>query len=358
MQVDEPENELSTQLGSDPPANDPAPQTETSEPTEGMEAENGDEGQQQPQDADTSTPDEQAKARAQGWRPKNEWRGDPRAWIPASEFLVRGEQIMPILRSRAERAERNVSEMQQRIERMEREQTERLRRLENVSRVALQEQARQLANHYEGLRRQAVERGDVEAYDQVSQQYSQALGDLNTRAAAAEAVPPQQEEQPQRDPETDRAVRDWIGQQDWWSRDKEMTEEAINYHGYLLQTKPWMSVERNLEATEAYLRGQFPDRYQGGQPARQNGNGARPNAQTQQSRQPAHAAVEGGGRLPGGGPRAKGWADIPAEDKRSAESFIRNDGLFLPDGANPEKLSEQDINKARANYARAYFEQG
>ena len=35
----------------------------------------------------------EARARRQGWRPKEEYRGPEERWVPAQEFLERGERV-------------------------------------------------------------------------------------------------------------------------------------------------------------------------------------------------------------------------------------------------------------------------
>ena len=44
------------------------------------------------------------KAKAMGWSPQEEFRGDPDKWIDAAKFVARGENIMPILKENLDRA--------------------------------------------------------------------------------------------------------------------------------------------------------------------------------------------------------------------------------------------------------------
>ncbi len=56
---------------------------------------------------------QEVKARIQGWVPKEEFRGDPVKWIDAKSFNERGETIIPIMRERNERLEKDVREMKE-----------------------------------------------------------------------------------------------------------------------------------------------------------------------------------------------------------------------------------------------------
>ena len=57
------------------------------------------------------SPETETKARDMGWMPKEQWvrsGRDPEAHRPANEFLRRGEEVLPIIKSRAQKAEAKV----------------------------------------------------------------------------------------------------------------------------------------------------------------------------------------------------------------------------------------------------------
>ena len=346
--MQEAQNQLET-IEAEPPPNDPA-----LEPQEPLETTEQIEGQEQvnKEPVDDSSSDDIAKAREMGWVPKDKWRGSPDTWRPAKEFVRRGEEFLPIIKAERNRAQAKAAELEGRMADMERNFQDRVRRLDNVSRVALQQQAMQIDQYYRSQMRQAVELGDGDRYDALEQERAAQLGELNRRSVEADRVP--DEPKPERaraDPETDRTVRQWISSQDWWERDPVMTEAAIDYHGMLLKTQRHLTIEDNLAEVEKFLDWKFSDRSGGRKP-----NGGAQRQQQPQQRQPAHApSVEGGARQPGSAQsRAKSWNEMPPEAKRAGEMFIA-DGGFLPDGADPEKLSEAEMQKARANYAKAYW---
>ena len=47
------------------------------------------------------------RARAMGWKPLAEYRGDPRRWTDAAEFIRKGEEELPVLRDQSRRIGRN-----------------------------------------------------------------------------------------------------------------------------------------------------------------------------------------------------------------------------------------------------------
>ncbi len=48
------------------------------------------------------------EARQEGWRPQEEWKGDPEKWVDAETFVERGEKISGILKSKVERLEQRL----------------------------------------------------------------------------------------------------------------------------------------------------------------------------------------------------------------------------------------------------------
>ena len=291
----------------------------------------------------------EVKARAldMGWRPREEWNGHPDAWKPADEFVRRGDEVLPIVRARATRAEAEVAQLRGNMADMARTFDDRLRRIDNVSQVALRRQAQQIGAYYEDLKRQAVEAGDTARYDQVDQAYRQELGELHRQAEEAYAPPAPDPRQPpppaQVDPQIDRTIRDWVGQQEWWNHDPVLTKAAVEFHGAELRTNPNQSVADNLKATERFLAWKYPHRF----PQKANGHMTQPPA-AQPPAQPAAAphapGVEGGARHPAGANRPKGWNELPPEAKQAHGRFVTQ-GLYTDD------------QKGRGEYATDYWAQ-
>lgn len=67
------------------------------------------------QDSQVVTPpaEVEAQARADGWVPKDQWRGRPEDWIDAPTFVERGREILPIVNSRLRRAEDEAAQLRQ-----------------------------------------------------------------------------------------------------------------------------------------------------------------------------------------------------------------------------------------------------
>ncbi len=113
-----------------------------------------------------------ADARDMGWKPKDEWHGDPDGWRDAKEFVKRGDEIFGFIRNDRDRLrEKNAT--------VEADRDARLARMEKQY-VGLLE--RQKAQHDADIKvidadkRKAVEEGDTTTYDALTSK-REALGD-------------------------------------------------------------------------------------------------------------------------------------------------------------------------------------
>jgi len=295
----------------------------------------------------------ETKARDMGWVPQSEWRGSPDAWRPADQFVKRGEEVLPIVKSRADRAERKVAELETTVKelpnkiRAEVEQSfnERLKRMEGMNRIALERQRESIWSQFEEKKRAAVADGNVQAYEKHVQDQHRALAEFQGEPEGEEEAEPAKPNGKDVAPavQTPPAVQQWIGDNAWFNRDPVMTAFATEEHGRLMREMPGLSVEENLKRTREATMDKFPERF-----------GLSPQQKPTASQ---HApAVEGGGRqAQASQSRARVWNDLPPEAKSAAEKYIRDDGLFLPKGVDAEAASESDIKKARDAYAKDYW---
>ena len=162
----------------------------------------------------------EVKAKAMGWVPKEEFRGDETKWVDADEFVERGEQIMRILKKNNERLLQENAATKQEVER--------LRSLTQASQEAIDElkkfhsadTQRQVAKAkkdlLEGIK-QAKRDGDVDTEEDLRQE----LGELKEAEKGAQektaALPPP----PQ--PVVDPDFITWRRDNDWFEKDMKRT---------------------------------------------------------------------------------------------------------------------------------------
>ncbi len=110
----------------------------------------------------------------------------------------------------------------------------------------------------------------------------------------------------------------WQTENPWFFADPAMNQYAQAVHMNLNASKPGMPLTENLAEVAKRVRENFPQKF--------GASDGRP------------SAVEGGNGLQTGSKRARGFSDMPAEDQRIADEFIR-----------------AGAHKDRASFAKAYW---
>lgn len=271
----------------------------------------------QPVDDGTET-----RARAMGWRPQEEYRGDPATWKDAKSFVDAADTNPAILRERFDTVARRNAELERKLTTVETDYQTRFQRLERMSAVALDRQRQQIEASYAAAMRQAVETGDVARYDQLSEARGEAVRQFDTVAQEARAQP---EQAARAAPAPyQQTVDAWQAANPWYGKDQAMTALAQIESQRIQNEHPGLTVEQNLAEVRRSVARRFPEKFA-----------------MQQPQQRGSAAVEGGSRMASGAGAGRGWADIPAADRQVAVKQIK-DGLF----------------KDQADFAREYWSQG
>lgn len=271
-------------------------------------------------DTTTTNTEVEQRARLQGWRPKEEFRGSEDRWVDAETFVKRGEDELPIAKERY----RNLED---RFVTLERTNQTTLTQLSEATKVMADLRDRGLkaeSRAYERARseieaemRQAVNEADQSKFDSAKQK----LDKLEVPPAAPAAQTQQTQVAPPAPP-TRPEVERWIGDNDWFNRDIGMARYAEAVHVQLMQDKPGMSLAENLKAVREDVVRRFPDKF--GNPRRDD---------------PAAVASPSiGGSGSGSKSRAKTYNDLPGDAKLAFERMKR----WMPD-YKPEE------------YAKTYF---
>ncbi|UOF81825.1 hypothetical protein [Caudoviricetes sp.] len=289
-----------------------------STPVETVEARN--EGTYVP--GEQTLPDTESRARAMGWVPKEEYKGNPDNWRDAGEFVRRGEEILPIVQERNRDLTRRLTELETRLAQRDASYETNIKKLEGMTAVALQRQREQLLGSYEGAMRQAAASADVERYDQLSRDRDHQLNQFDQRIAQTVRQP---EVQPQQ--QTPPEAQEWADRNaSWFLKDPALNMEAQAIHIALQREHPYMPLADNLARVEQTIKQRYPQKF-----------GVRTSSQPSVS----YGAVEGGGsRIASGGSRQRGVSELPADAKAQGEKFVKQ-GLF----------------KDLAEYAREYHAQ-
>lgn len=215
----------------------------------------------------------EGRARRMGWRPREEFRGDPDRWIPAEEFIDRGERMLPLLQERNRAADRQITELRQRVE----EQGQTLNSMLQSARRAEQVGYRRAMQELSQQRQRAVETGDTAAFAAVEQ----AMRELGPEPQVPQVPQPPNNGGPQAN--ADPTIVAWVERNPWFKNHRVANVAMIAAMQEAERDNPGASTADHLMEAEDVIRRRFPELF----PRRHtngNGNGA---AQPQQ-RRPLH----------------------------------------------------------------------
>lgn len=195
------------------------------------------------------------QARLRGWKPLEEYHGDPKRWRSAEDFMRVGQNDRAIL------AEEN-RRLGIKVHRMERQLTE----LQNTAaeQVAALGEMRELARraddrgYQRGLaelkakRSEAVEAGDTTAFDQIEQQIT-ALETERAKVPDKPADPPA--------PKLNPAIVEFIEANPWYTKDKDLNRTMVANYDIVERRFPGKSVDDYLELAKARTIADYPEKF-------------------------------------------------------------------------------------------------
>lgn len=259
---------------------------------------------------------EEDQARARGWKPLSEFRGNPDLWVDAATFLRRGSEDPTMLRAENQRLGTTVARLSRRVERMEESsalsQAEHLNQLREMRKLIASGQNRDInAKRLEvtEARRGAIESGDVAAVDQFDEQLAQLQPVEEPPAAPAPAsrLPPGEQV----------VIDDWTAANPWFFEDEGLRQTMMATHAAIKRSAPGQSLVDQLAEAKRRVQAAFPEKF--GLSGRQAEEPALPDTP---ARRPAAAAVArpGGGAPPRDAGRRTAWDEIPVEERELAKS--------------------------------------
>ena len=241
------------------------------------------------------------QARVQGWRPLEEFKGNPKLWVDAETFVEKGREIKQFTKAETERLRRELAE-------------EKKARLEQAAAIE------EIREYHANMEKRAVEA----ALTRLKQEKRSALAEGNVALAgelddeidslksAPSAVPAKKEEAkqiPQTPAEIHPAVAAWQRENAAWLENPD--EPDINAYAQglsaRLANRQDMTVEDRVEAMNEGLRKVFPEKFGVGS--------ARKTSVTA-------GGGEGGGAA-GSRKSSKSVAALPADARAAGERFVK-----------------------------------
>ena len=276
--------------------------------------------------------DYEAEARELGWRPIEEFRGDPADFIDAQTFISRGETQMPILREnnrklmgRVRRSDDEIAELRAKVDEMNGSLTTLRKMAERADEAGYQ---RALADA-KAKQRQAVADGDVATFEAAAGEIAQI--EERREEVRSEAAPPQPKG-PQQKPE----FAAWYAEnKDWVQGDQTLANAAVAIEKELRSSDEVLSEAELWDRVTEMVQTKYPRRFAAatGNPPPNN-----PQGESGTPRRAASVLTPSGGAPPS--LRTKtgidGIADI--EDRKAARAAFNKIKVSIPDYTEAEYM--------------------
>lgn len=255
-----------------------------------------------------TAPDLEGQARKQGWRPKEEFAGNPDDWVDAGEFLERGKSWAPIMSAKNRELEKTLREMrtvlrQQMDMNHKRAVTVRQQHEENIKQLQTK------ISTLEGQLAKSITDNDAEGAVRASREIRKTEEAIHEgKAAIGEA-----------DKEVSEIGNRWKAVNPWYGDDREATEYA-DFIGFTAGQRGLGPYEV-LEAIDVKVREKFPDLF----PEEEEGEPVvhKPATKRQVRRSVTTTKTDDDA---GTGGTVK-WADLTSEEQGIAAATMKKAGL-------------------------------
>jgi len=221
-------------------------------------------------------------AKEKGWKPLEEFDGDPNEWVDAKEFVKRAP-----LFDRLKTQGKKLKEQEKALHDM-------ASHIDKVSQAAYNRAIADLKKE----KAEAVSVADVETVERV---------DREIERVRAEMVPPKQQGG------IHPAITEWVSKPEnkWFNESPEMATFAISYQESLFKREPAMDMEDSLKEVSKAIKKAFPEKF------------------TNPARQTASPVETGVSAVPAG-KRVYSFKDLNEEQRSVANRFERM-GLMSKD---------------------------
>jgi hypothetical protein len=222
--------------------------------------------------------DYEAEARKEGWKPKEDWTGAEEKWTDAKTFVERGENILPIVKSKLDRVEQRLAAAEQANKRFGEyhKQTLAREKREHEEKIAA----------LESKLTKAVTEGDGDTFTRTNRELN------SLRQSAPEEVPDATA--------YNRMAEAWVDANPWYRDNPKLgpyadgIAERVQAEGY--------SGKAYFEELTKRVKSAFPEEFE-------NPNRKKPNG-----------VDEGGDK--GGENKSRAYDALPADAKKACDEFV------------------------------------
>lgn len=220
-----------------------------------------------PDDADDELVSVEERARAMGWKPREEYRGPAHLWSDAATFIERGERELPIMRDQNRRMGERLARVEPRVEQLERDleaSRQATREALDLARRADDRGYQRAMSELKAQQREAVASGDVETFERIEGEIDQLNATHAPAAPREEPPPPPLPPPPAPAPppgQIDPHVQNFVRQNAHWFVDTnrpELNETMVELHKQVIGERQIPGLPEQLEEARNRLAARFP----------------------------------------------------------------------------------------------------
>jgi hypothetical protein len=239
----------------------------------------------------------EAEAKAMGHVSQEEWKGDPKRWTPAKEFVEKGENILPILRKRVEGLEGDLKSV---TSHNKKEIAEVKRIAEETAYKRAKAEYDQKMHDLDKKELDAFQEGDAEKFQKVKQEKQKLEEPEKVTATPAKDVDANN---------PDPVFVKWQEKNGWYGDDDELALYADAVGTRIAQANPDITFGEILPQVTDKVKAAFPHKFE-----------------NERRKDPGNVESGGSGKQKNGN---KSFNDLPAEAKAS---FKRLEARFKEQG--------------------------
>ena len=243
-------------------------------------------------------PQVEQEARAQGWVPQEEYKGDPDKWVDAEKFVERGKEIAAIAVKKSKDLEEKLAE----IEKARAEDKKTFAEFKKFQDDVIAKERENLENwkqnqlaEIRALKKEAAKEGDTAKIMELDDKKDEVV---EIYEKEKEKQKPQEKETLE-SPEDDAVFKEWLKDNSWYKDDADLIAYANGY-GQMIVGK--YTGKTYLDKVTEKVKEMFPEKFEN--PNRNKSN-----------------SVEAGG----GGKRTSGktYDDLPSHAKKACDKFCK-----------------------------------
>ncbi len=250
-------------------------------------------------------PEIRKKAEAQGWSDKEHWKGKPDDWVDAETFVKRGDEWLGSVRAKNESLDRDLKATKQQLRELQATTEEFKKFQKDAYERKVSDLESKLASIKEE-RAQAISDGDGKKVNALDDTLDKTKEDIReAKEASKEAAKPVTVTPDT--PDLDPALQSWLGNNEWFGKDKRLTGIANGVGESLRFEFPKLKGQEFLDKLDEVLTEEFPDKFGGAKKTRT-----------------ARTVESGSGRGSSQRGNAHSYDNLPSDAKAACDRFVKS----------------------------------